>query len=231
MNDTDKCSGTTTWSRRSQKSTIDFLLVNNAAYNICSRMQIDEKQEKFDLSDHNLIETTLKMDCDHINYQRRGEWENIEYYKTDEQSIHSFITELEDNLGKEDNLIPMEDLNMMIRQVADDKLKTTYRRRLITSEHYITKEKPWVTDEIRDAIKRRKELNRAKRIYKDEEERKMKFNLYLAQKSKARAMIKEEMEKHEMKVAKNIRHDKSRGKKIWDNIDKLRGKMKTNSKY
>ena len=114
MNDTDKCSGTTTWSRQSQKSTIDFLLVNNAAYNICSRMQIDEKQEKFDLSDHNLIETTLKMDCDHINYQRRGEWENIEYYKTDEKSIHSFITDLEDNLGKEDNLIPMEDLNMMI---------------------------------------------------------------------------------------------------------------------
>ena len=34
-------------------------------------MQIDEKQEKFDLSDHNLIETTLKRDCDHINYQRR----------------------------------------------------------------------------------------------------------------------------------------------------------------
>ena len=55
----------------------------------------------------------------------------------------------------------------------------------------------------------------------------MKFNLYLAQKSKARAMIKEEMEKHEMKVAKNIRDGKSRGKKIWDNIDKLRGKMKT----
>ena len=47
----------------------------------------------------------------------------------------------------------MEDLNMMIRQVADDKLKTTYRRRLITSEHHTTKEKPWVADEIRDAIK------------------------------------------------------------------------------
>ena len=45
MNDTDKCTGTTTWSRQSQKGTIDFLLVNNAAYNICSRMQIDEKQE------------------------------------------------------------------------------------------------------------------------------------------------------------------------------------------
>ena len=29
------------------------------------------------------------------------------------------------------------------------------------------------------------------------------------------------MEKHEIKVAKNIRQDKSRGKKLWDNIDKL----------
>ena len=34
-------------------------------------------------------------------------------------------------------------------------------------------------------------------------------------------MIKEEMEKHDMKIAKNIRQDKSRRKKIWDNIDKL----------
>ena len=30
-----------------------------------------------------------------------------------------------------------------------------------------------------------------------------------------------------MRVAKNIRLDKSRWKKIWDNIDKLRGKIKT----
>ena len=75
------------------------------------------KNKSFDLSDHNLIETTLKMDCDHINHQRRGEWENIEYYKTDEKSLHSFITELEDNLSEEDNLIPTEDLNMMIHQV------------------------------------------------------------------------------------------------------------------
>ena len=74
----------------------------------------------------------------------------------------------------------MEDLNMMIRQVAGDKLKTSYRRRLITSEHHITNKKMLVTDEIRGVIKRRKELNRAKPAFKDDEERKMKFNLYLA---------------------------------------------------
>ena len=29
LNDTDKCTGINTWSRNDQKSTIDFVLVNN----------------------------------------------------------------------------------------------------------------------------------------------------------------------------------------------------------
>ena len=58
INDAGKCTGTVTWRRRSQENTIDFLLMNNAVYNIrfCRRMQIDENQEKLDISDHNLIE-------------------------------------------------------------------------------------------------------------------------------------------------------------------------------
>ena len=30
---------------------------------------------------------------------------------------------------------------------------------------------------------------------------------------------------YEMKITNNIRQDRSRGKKIWDNINKLRGKI------
>eukprot|EP00794_Sanderia_malayensis_P017186 gene17186-18916_t len=37
-------------------------------------------------------------------------------------------------------------------------------------------------------------------------------------------MVKEEMQKYEIKIIMDIKQDKSRGKKIWDHIKKLRGK-------
>ena len=55
------------------KSAIDFILVNTLAYKLCQKMNIDEKQEKFDLSGHNLIEISLKLKD--TSYQRRGKWE------------------------------------------------------------------------------------------------------------------------------------------------------------
>ena len=41
-------------------------------------MSIDEKQEKFDLSDHNLIDISLKLND--TNYLRGGKWEETQYY-------------------------------------------------------------------------------------------------------------------------------------------------------
>ena len=35
---------------------IDFVLVNSLAFGISDQMDIDEQQEQFDLTDHNLIE-------------------------------------------------------------------------------------------------------------------------------------------------------------------------------
>ena len=96
------------------------------------------------------------MESNHVNYQRKGELENIEYY--------------------------MEDLNITMKQVANNTLTTTDRRRLITNGQCNIKENTYVTDENRDAIKKREALNRANRVYKDEEEREMKFDLYLTQK-------------------------------------------------
>ena len=96
------------------------------------------------------------MESNHVNYQRKGELENIEYY--------------------------MEDLNITMKQVANNTLTTTDRRRLITNGQCNIKEKTYVTDENRDAFKKRDALNRANRVYKDEEEREMKFDLYLTQK-------------------------------------------------
>ena len=72
LNDTDKCTGTYTWNRGQSKCVIDFVLVNSLAFGICDQMEIDEQQEQFDLTDHNLIEISLKLNYMHPNYDGRG---------------------------------------------------------------------------------------------------------------------------------------------------------------
>ena len=74
LNDTDTCRGTYTWCRGQSKSVIDFVLVNSLAFRICDQMEIDEQTKKIDLTDHNLIEISLKLNYMHPNYDRRGKW-------------------------------------------------------------------------------------------------------------------------------------------------------------
>ena len=66
--DMDKFKGTYTWSRGQNKSVIDFVLVNGLTFGICDQMKLDEQQEQFDLTDHNLIEISLKLNYMHPNY-------------------------------------------------------------------------------------------------------------------------------------------------------------------
>ena len=56
-----------------------------------------------------------------------------------------------------------------------------------------------------------------------------KTEVYIRQKRKVQAIIRGEMHKYdETKVTKDIKQDKSRGNKLWDNINKLRGKTGKN---
>ena len=73
---------------------------------------------------------------------------------------------------------------------------------------------------MRDAIKRKKELNRAKRVYKDVEEKNDEIQPLFSTKVKGKSHDNRRNGKHKMMVETNIRQDKSRGKKIWENIDK-----------
>ena len=51
------------------------------------------------------------------------------------------------------------------------------------------------------------------------------INFILSRKKSVQAKIREQMNMYEMKITNDIRQDRSRGKKIWDNINKLRGKI------
>ena len=53
-----------------------------------------------------------------------------------------------------------------------------------------------------------------------------KRELYIKQKKIVQTKIREQMNiLYEMNISNDIRQDKSRGKKIWDNVNKLRGKI------
>ena len=84
-------------------------------------------------------------------------------------------------------------------------------------------EAPWMTKDIRTEIKKRKTLNREKRNC-CEEDRKQSEELYRNQKKKVQQLIYNAMQQNELKVTMDIKNDKGRGKKLWDNIEKLRGK-------
>ena len=58
--------------------------------------------------------------------------------------------------------------------------------------------------------------------------KKRKTELYIKQKKKVQAIIRGEMHKCETKVTNDSKQDKGGGKKLWDNINKLRGKTGKN---
>ena len=130
LNDTDKCEGTYTWSRGQSKSVIDLVLVNSLAFGICDQMDIDEQQEQFDLTDHNLIEISLKLNYMHPNYDRRGGWEEKIYYKLEEKSLEKYITQMEKDLNTHNTNISNGEFNKIVERAAEKTLMSKYKRRL-----------------------------------------------------------------------------------------------------
>ena len=112
------------------KSVIDFVLVNSLAFGIYDQMEIDEQEEKIDLTDHKLIEISLKLNYMHPNYDRRGRWEEKIYYKLDENSLEKYITQIEKDLNIHNN-IPIQEFNKIVGREADKTLMSKYKRRLL----------------------------------------------------------------------------------------------------
>ena len=82
LNIDEKCNGTYTWSRNEQKSVIDFAIGNEKLYRMSQKMEIDEKQEKFDLTDHNLIEIQTKVTQENDNFSKKSDILETKYYST-----------------------------------------------------------------------------------------------------------------------------------------------------
>ena len=95
-------------------------------------MEIYEQQEKIDLSDHNLIEITLKLNYMHPSYDRRGKWEEKIYYKLDEKSLEKCITQMEKGLNAH-NKISIEEFNTLVETETVKTWMARYKRRFLTN--------------------------------------------------------------------------------------------------
>ena len=220
VNCDEKCKGMYTWGKRGQRSVIDYVLTNGAMYQHLDGMEIDENQEKFDLTDHNLITVSLMFQAP-ASYNK-ATTEDQYYFRVDEQSLKLFAEEMQRKVdGK--GIKNIEEFNAIMKSVAEDKLKAKYRRKLLNRDEKI-KEKPWVTEEVRRAIKKRKALNRERRNANNEEERESLYREYQKQKKTTQILVKEEISKHERKVTEEIRQSACKSKALWENISKLKGK-------
>ena len=116
-----KCSGLYTWSRDEQKSVIDFAIGTNKFYEKYNKMEIDEKQYKFDLTDHNLMEIHLNIGNEKRKFNRKT-WITREYYKTDKKSLEKYSMKLKDSITAQ-KVNNMKDLESRIIKTANVHLK------------------------------------------------------------------------------------------------------------
>ena len=221
LNDDFNCEGVYTWSRNEQKSVIDYVLVSPKFYDIYEGMIIDEKQEMFDLSDHNLLQVKFKTKNNVQNEFNSNRWDKVDYYKTDPDSLKQYVQKLEARLITQETA-DIEKLNETIRATADLTLKATYKRRKGKGKRKT--EPPWMNIEIREGIKRRKKFNRLCRNASTEGEQQNYKDLYLGQKEKTQIMIKEAIYEHEQKLSREIREGGNASKNKWAYINKLRKK-------
>lgn len=116
-------------------------------------MEIDEKQEKLDLSDHNLITVTMKRKDKGVNVSKTGKWEEYEYFKTDKDSLKLYKQEVERRLENKHS-VSIETLNKILWEEAN---KTLKKNKIKVKGGGQQIEQPWITDEIKKSIKMRKE--------------------------------------------------------------------------
>ena len=219
LNRSHKCEGEVTWSQRGMESTIDFALVNQRMHRLIHRMKIDEDREVCDLSDHNLMMIDVNTSGISKIIGKGSKMKTQEYFSTDEEILKTFVGRLEVRLLQE-STCDMSDLNKNMRFVAEDVLLKKYKKRVNVKEK--VKEKPWFNEKIRMEIKKRKSLNRKQRNSRDEMKQQH-YREYMDQKKKVKRMIREEIVKYEIMMTEEIKDAKDRGRKLWKNINKLKG--------
>ena len=224
LNRTEDCEGKITWEARGLKSAIDYALVNRNMIKYFKAMYIDEQKEMYDLSDHCLMKIDLQLDTLQLN---EGE-KVLEINCFAPERMELFNERVREELLKiNDEEINMEKIDNVLSEAGKVHLKKKIKQK--RSKKKKGQQEPiWINKDIRTEIDKRKKYNRLKRNNIDTQIEEKFKKMYLKQKEKVKALIKEETYKHEKKITDEIKKNKSR--KIWENINFLRGKAKNKNK-
>ena len=222
LNLDDKCEGVYTWSRGNQKSVIDYALVNRKMYNHFVEMKIDENKEEFRESDHHLI--SIKFRFQKTGEKRKNKWIKREYYTTDKKALKVYREKVEE-YWRNNNIETINAMDKSIMKIAKETLLRVYRRKQSDDEE-MKEEKPWMNDNIRNEMKKKRAINRKKRNTTDEREKTELEIQYQRQREIVKKLIREGIENYEIKITREIKEDKNSGRKLWQNINKLIGKGK-----
>ena len=179
LNIDSRCKGTYTWQRGEQKSAIDLIMVNQCGYEKFEEMEVDEKREIYDLSDHCMVRLRLKIKK---NKQKKEKEETIEKYRLSQGRMNNYKKEVKDRLTEKEDIDIMT-INKIMKESAEKHLKVKIK---ITKEKAEEKDKKWMTEQIRKEIKKRREINRQQRNENREREKHLIWERYKEQKIKVR---------------------------------------------
>ena len=152
------CIGEITWERGENKSTIDYIIVNNSLHNKFISMNIDEERNFFDLSDHNLITASYEIpNKNRKSFKHQGK--KIEIIKINGESKNNFMNSINNSIFYG---ISMEEYQEHITLAKNKHLCQIIKIRTSTDNKNETN-KIWFNKEIYEAIKLRKAFNKKAR--------------------------------------------------------------------
>ena len=167
LNLEDRCEGIYTRIRGEQKTTIDYVLVNDRVYEDFRHMHIDEEKEIIDGSDHTLI--TVDLEVQKSMGKNKTRWKEVVYYSDKEEVIRECVQELGE-IWEGDGSVNLQGRIDKILELAELRMKRKRRIKVEGEMSNIPVENKWMTEEIRRGIKKRQSLNRRKRNGKTSEE-------------------------------------------------------------
>ena len=216
MNTDEKCSGKYTWESGNKKSVIDYLLSNEKMYRLVEKVIVDEDKEFFDLSDHNMIKMEINIRHTGMN---KGNQIVKEYLSTRTEDLDRFREDFSNKI-REGTVNNIMEFNTLTENTAKETLEKKYVRREVNGK---SMEPPWINNEIKKAIDKRKYINRNRRNTRNIDIRKQLDIEFHKQKEKVQQMVSSEIMKHEEKVTQEIIANKNKCK-LWKDIAKLKGK-------
>lgn len=224
-----ECEGKITWQRGSQRTTIDYVLLNDIATRMLKKISIDEDGLWSVGSDHNRILVTLNT-CTQKEQEEKNTEEELEreLWNLEEGNLEKFKIKMESFAQKNNGKATYEQLVKVINEVA----LQTIKRKKVGGKKCIFQPKKWWDQEVKDAIKIRKKYCKSHRKAIKEgntsEEVNEKWETYSKQKEITKQLIAKKIREMNKKIETEIKSaGRGAGKKFWNYIKGKKKKEKT----